>query len=132
MENIELSTDLIKQPKQKAYEIIQLLGLEDKLNQYPNQLSGGEQQRVSIARAIVKKPQLLLCDEPTGALDTNTSTKILTLIDDMRRRYNITVIMITHNELIAQMADTIIRLKNGCIESITENKSKLQPNQIAW
>jgi putative ABC transport system ATP-binding protein len=131
-ENVKLSTDLVKAPKQKGYETIKTLGLEEKLNQYPNQLSGGEQQRVSIARAIIKSPKLLLCDEPTGALDTNNSSKVLTLINDVCHNNDITAVIITHNELISQMADTVIRLKNGQIESIKENNNKLHPNQILW
>ena len=123
LENVEIVKDIVKKPK-SAKKILKDVGLGDHLNKFPNQLSGGEQQRVSIARAIAKNPKLLLCDEPTGALDSKTGVEVLKLLKkqcDANNGEN-TVIIVTHNALIAEVADRVIRLKNGQIESNTVNK----------
>ena len=130
-ENIELATKITKD----AYDPIEVLkevGLEDRINNFPSQLSGGEQQRVSIARALAKKPKLLLCDEPTGALDYNTGKNILKLLHDTCRNNNMTVILITHNQAITPMADRIIKMKNSKVESITLNENPMPVENIEW
>lgn len=130
-ENIELATQITKD----AYDPIEVLkevGLEDRINNFPSQLSGGEQQRVSIARALAKKPKLLLCDEPTGALDYNTGKNILKLLHDTCRNNNMTVILITHNQAITPMADRIIKMKNSKVESITLNENPMPVENIEW
>lgn len=130
-ENIELATQITKD----AYDPVQVLkevGLEDRINNFPSQLSGGEQQRVSIARALAKKPKLLLCDEPTGALDYNTGKNILKLLHDTCRNNNMTVILITHNQAITPMADRIIKMKNSKVESITINDNPMPVENIEW
>ena len=130
-ENIELATQITKD----AYDPIEVLkevGLEDRINNFPSQLSGGEQQRVSIARALEKKPKLLLCDEPTGALDYNTGKNILKLLHDTCRNNNMTVILITHNQAITPMADRIIKMKNSKVESITLNENPMPVENIEW
>ena len=108
------------------------VGLADRTNNFPSQLSGGEQQRVSIARALAKNPKLLLCDEPTGALDYNTGKTILKLLQDTCRRTGMTVIVITHNSAIAPMADRIIRIKNSRVDSITLNPEPADVSTIEW
>ena len=130
-ENIELATQITKD----AYDPIEVLkevGLEDRINNFPSQLSGGEQQRVSIARALAKKPKLLLCDEPTGALDYNTGKNILKLLHDTCHNNNMTVILITHNQAITPMADRIIKMKNSKVESITLNENPMPVENIEW
>lgn len=130
-ENIELATQITKD----AYDPIEVLkevGLEDRINNFPSQLSGGEQQRVSIARALAKKPKLLLCDEPTGALDYNTGKNILKLLHDTCCNNNMTVILITHNQAITPMADRIIKMKNSKVESITLNENPMPVENIEW
>lgn len=130
-ENIELATQITKD----AYDPIEVLkevGLEDRINNFPSQLSGGEQQRVSIARALAKKPKLLLCDEPTGALDYNTGKNILKLLHDTCRNNNMTVILITHNQAITPMADRIIKMKNSKVESVTLNENPMPVENIEW
>lgn len=130
-ENIELATQITKD----AYDPIEVLkevGLEDRINNFPSQLSGGEQQRVSIARALAKKPKLLLCDEPTGDLDYNTGKNILKLLHDTCRNNNMTVILITHNQAITPMADRIIKMKNSKVESITLNENPMPVENIEW
>ena len=124
-ENIEVGAYLSDKPLD-VEEVITTLGLQDHKYKYPNQLSGGQQQRVSIGRAVVKNPDILMCDEPTGALDYKTSKEILSLIENCNRKYNSTIIMVTHNENIAKMADTIIRLKDGSIKSIDKNIDKVK------
>ena len=128
-ENIEVGAYLSKNPL-NVDEIIKVLGLEEHQNKIPNQLSGGQQQRCSIGRAIIKNPNLLLCDEPTGALDSETSLQILELIEKVKEAYNTSIIMVTHNENIAKMADTIIRLKDGEIKSITKNENKIKASEL--
>ena len=108
------------------------LGLQDHKYKYPNQLSGGQQQRVSIGRAIVKNPDILLCDEPTGALDYTTSKEILRLIEEVNRKYGNTVIMVTHNEAIKQMADHVIKLRDGKIRRDDLNTNKITASELEW
>jgi len=130
-ENVELATQLCKD----AYdtdEIIEKVGLKDRKDNFPSQLSGGEQQRVSIARAIAKNPKLLLCDEPTGALDYKTGKMILKLLQNMARKENMTVVIITHNQAIAPMADRVIRFKNGTVEEIKRNENPKSIDDIEW
>lgn len=131
LENVELSTQISNDPM-SAEEVLCKVGLEDRMNNFPSQLSGGEQQRVSIARALAKKPKLLLCDEPTGALDYNTGKTILRLLQDTCRKDGMTVIVITHNQAITPMADRIIRLKNSRVESITVNENPTDVSLIEW
>ena len=128
-ENIEVGAYLSKNPL-NIDELIDVLGLKEHQNKIPNQLSGGQQQRTSIGRAIIKNPNLLLCDEPTGALDSETSLQILELIEKVKETYNTSIIMVTHNENIAKMADTIIRLKDGEIKSITPNNNKVKASEL--
>lgn len=133
LENVEIVKDIVKKPK-SAKKILKDVGLGDHLNKFPNQLSGGEQQRVSIARAIAKNPKLLLCDEPTGALDSKTGVEVLKLLKkqcDANNGEN-TVIIVTHNALIAEVADKVIRLKNGQIESNTVNKHPKNIDEVEW
>lgn len=131
LENVQLINDIVKEPKD-AKEILKEVGLEQHSNKFPNQLSGGEQQRVSIARAIAKNPKLLLCDEPTGALDYKTGKSILKLLQNMARKENMTVIIITHNGAIAPMADKVIHFKNGTAEKIIINENPESIDNIEW
>ena len=130
-ENVELATQICKKSLNPE-EVIKKVGLEERMNNFPSQLSGGEQQRVAIARAIAKNPKLLLCDEPTGALDYKTGKQILKLLQDTAKKENITVLIITHNTAIAPMADKVIHFKNGTAESIEINKNPLSIDQIEW
>ena len=132
-ENVELVNDIVKNPKD-ALEILKRVGLEKHANKFPNQLSGGEQQRVSIARAIAKDPLLLLCDEPTGALDSKTGVEVLKLLKtqcDSNNGEN-TVVIVTHNSLIAEVADRVIRLKNGKVESNQINSNPKKIEEVEW
>ena len=131
LENVELALQICKDPLD-ARQVLKEVGLEDRMANFPAQLSGGEQQRVSIARALAKNPKLLLCDEPTGALDYNTGKAILKLLQDMCREKNMTVIVITHNQAIAPMADRIIRIKNGKVSSMELNPSPVSVETIEW
>lgn len=130
-ENVELALQICKDPMD-AREVLEEVGLGDRLKNFPAQLSGGEQQRVSIARALAKNPKLLLCDEPTGALDYNTGKAILKLLQDTCRQKGMTVILITHNLAIAPMADRVIQIKNGKVSKITENPNPVPIEQIEW
>ena len=133
LENVELVKDVVKHGKD-SNEAIEAVGLQKHKNKFPNQLSGGEQQRVSIARAIAKAPKLLLCDEPTGALDSKTGVEVLKLLKkqcDANNGEN-TVIIVTHNALIAEIADCVIRLKNGKVDSIKENKKPKNIDEVVW
>lgn len=130
-ENVELAAQITDDPAD-ADEILDLVGLSDRKNNFPSQLSGGEQQRVAIARALAKKPKLLLCDEPTGALDYNTGKMILKLLQDTCKSQGMTVVLITHNAAIAPMANRIIRIKNGKVESNTVNDVPVSVAQIEW
>ncbi len=132
LENVELVKDIVSRPLE-AGKALEAVGLEEHKNKYPSQLSGGEQQRVSIARAIAKNPALMLCDEPTGALDSQTGVKILKLLKEQcSKGSQNTVIIVTHNSLIADIADVVIRLKNGKISSVTENENPMPIDSVAW
>ena len=130
-ENVELSLQISKK-RFSADEVLAEVGLADRKNNYPAQLSGGEQQRVAIARAIAKNPKLLLCDEPTGALDYVTGKAVLKLLQNSCRERNMTVIIITHNEALAPMADRVIRMRNGRAESVSVNASPVSAELIEW
>ena len=131
LENVELALQICKEPLD-AEEVLKMVGLEDRMNNFPAQLSGGEQQRVSIARALAKNPKLLLCDEPTGALDYNTGKAILKLLQDTCREQGMTVILITHNSAIAPMADRVIHIKNGKVSKVIENENPVPVETIEW
>jgi putative ABC transport system ATP-binding protein len=131
VENVELAVEICKDPMNPV-EVLKNVGLEDRINNFPSQLSGGEQQRVSIARALAKNPKLLLCDEPTGALDYNTGKEILKLLSETGRRYNMTVMVITHNSAIAPIADKIITVKSGRILSVKNNPEPVSIESIEW
>lgn len=131
LENVELALQICKDPMD-AKEVLEDVGLGDRLGNFPAQLSGGEQQRVSIARALAKNPKLLLCDEPTGALDYNTGKAILKLLQDTCRKRGMTVVLITHNSAIAPMADRVIKIKNGRVSKIVENPSPIPVETIEW
>ncbi|HAX50610.1 ABC transporter ATP-binding protein [Muricomes intestini] len=131
LENVELALQICKEPLDAA-KVLEEVGLGERLNNFPAQLSGGEQQRVSIARALAKNPKLLLCDEPTGALDYNTGRSILKLLQNMCRERGMTVIVITHNSALAPMGDRLIKIKNGKVSSIEENKNPVSIDEIEW
>ena len=131
VENVELATQICSNSLNPR-EVLEKVGLKDRMNNFPSQLSGGEQQRVAIARAIAKNPKLLLCDEPTGALDYNTGKQILRLLQDTCKKENITVIIITHNTAITPMADKIISIKNGTAESTITNENPKSIDEIEW
>lgn len=130
-ENVELATQLCSDAL-NVDEILDKVGLTDRKDNFPSQLSGGEQQRVAIARAIAKNPKLLLCDEPTGALDYKTGKSILKLLQEMARKENMTVLIITHNGAVAPMADKVIHFKNGTAENITINEKSELIDNIEW
>jgi putative ABC transport system ATP-binding protein len=130
-ENIEVGAYLSKNHLD-VDEIIDVLGLKDHAHKLPNQLSGGQQQRTSIGRAIVKNPDVLLCDEPTGALDYSTSKEILSLIDKVNRTYGNTIVMVTHNEAIAGMADVVIRLRDGQVRDRRVNEKRASVEDLEW
>ena len=131
LENIELATEICQNPLD-ASTILAQVGLEKRKDNFPAQLSGGEQQRIAIARALAKNPKLLLCDEPTGALDYETGKMILKLLQDTCRKEKMTVIVITHNYAITPMADKVIKMKNGRVEEILENSEPLSAERIEW
>ena len=131
VENVELSTQISRDPM-SAQSALDQVGLGDRLNNFPAQLSGGEQQRVSIARALAKRPKLLLCDEPTGALDDVTGKQVLQLLQDTCRETGTTIILITHNQAITPMADKIIKMKNGTVHSVKLNDSPMSVSEIEW
>ena len=131
-ENVELATEIKKKDVFDSHEILEKVGLLNRMNNFPSQLSGGEQQRVAIARAIAKKPKLLLCDEPTGALDTKTGQQILELLQTISTEYNMTVIIITHNSNIAQLAQKVITVADGTIKSIKQNEKPKTVQEIEW
>lgn len=130
-ENVELATQICKNSLDPDV-VIEKVGLSNRKNNFPSQLSGGEQQRVAIARAIAKNPKLLLCDEPTGALDYKTGKQILKLLQDTCKKENMTVVIITHNTAIAPMADKIIHFKNGAVQNIEINKNPVSIDSIEW
>ena len=131
LENVELALQICKDPLD-AMAVLEDVGLGERAANFPAQLSGGEQQRVSIARALAKKPKLLLCDEPTGALDYNTGKAILKLLQDTCRKKGMTVILITHNSAIAPMADRVIKIKNGKVSKVTLNENPISVETIEW
>jgi putative ABC transport system ATP-binding protein len=131
LENVALITELAESPID-ARECLRLVGLEDRMNHFPSQLSGGEQQRVSIARAIAKRPDVLLCDEPTGALDVETGKLVLEVLDRVNREFGTTIAIITHNVAIAAMGDRVVRMHSGRIVSTTQNSRRARPEEIEW
>lgn len=131
LENVELAVDICKDPMDPE-EVLKGVGLEDRMANFPSQLSGGEQQRVAIARALAKNPKVLLCDEPTGALDYNTGKSILKLLTDTLKKYNMTVVVITHNSALAPIADKVITVKNGKVESIKKNANPVSIESVEW
>ena len=135
-ENIAFAQKVVEAPTKKiksnVLKMLSMVNLLDKYKSYPNELSGGEQQRVAIARALAKNPKLLLCDEPTGALDYNTGKQILKLLQDTCRKRGVTVVVITHNLALAAMGDKVIKVKNGIVDSVTVNENPLPVEQIEW
>ena len=131
LENVELANQICKDPLD-AKQVLKDVGLEHRTKNFPSQLSGGEQQRVAIARALAKNPKLLLCDEPTGALDYQTGKAILKLLQDTGRQTGMTVIIITHNSALTAMADRVIRVKNGTVDSVTINEKPQDVSEIEW
>ena len=131
LENIEIVTQMVEDPL-PADEVLKSVGLEERYNHFPSQLSGGEQQRVAIGRAIAKKPKLLLCDEPTGALDYQTGRQILKLLQDQSRKYGMLVVIVTHNSALKDMADRVIEVKSGRIVSAVKNEYALPIEEIEW
>lgn len=131
LENVELASQICKNPLD-AMTVLEQVGLKDRANNFPAQLSGGEQQRVAIARALAKNPKLLLCDEPTGALDYNTGKSVLKLLQDTCRKEGMTVIVITHNQALTAMADRIITVKNGSIKKTEMNTNIVPVEEIEW
>ena len=131
LENVELANQICKNPRDSK-ETLKSVGLGDRMDHFPAQLSGGEQQRVSIARALAKNPKILLCDEPTGALDSKTGKMIIELLQDTCHKTKTTTIIITHNAIISEIADKVIKVKNGTIESIQVNKNPKPVKEIDW
>ena len=131
LENVEMAVQICKEHLDPL-EVIEDVGLSERKDNFPAQLSGGEQQRVAIARALAKKPKLLLCDEPTGALDYNTGKAILKLLQDTCRKTNMTVVIVTHNSALCDMADRVIRIKSGSVESVTINENPVPVENIEW
>lgn len=131
LENVELAVEICKDAL-KPKKVLESVGLKDRLNNFPSQLSGGEQQRVSIARAVAKNPRILLCDEPTGALDYQTGKKILKVLHDVSKKEKKLVIVVTHNQALKDMADKVIHIKNGTVEKIEINKQPLPIEEIEW
>lgn len=131
LENVEMALQICRNPL-GARAVLKEVGLEERMDNFPAQLSGGEQQRVSIARALAKNPKLLLCDEPTGALDYNTGKAILKLLQEMCREKGMTVIVITHNSALAPMADRLIKIKNGKVSSMKVNENPISIDEIEW
>ena len=130
-ENVELASEIVKDALDPA-EVLKDVGLEKRINNFPAQLSGGEQQRVAIARAVAKNPKILLCDEPTGALDYKTGKQVLQILQDMSRIKGSTVIIVTHNAAIAPIADRVIRMHDGTVKSVDENKQPKRIADIEW
>ena len=131
LENVELVTEISKNPMQAA-EALALVGLTERIHHFPAQLSGGEQQRVAIARAIAKRPSILLCDEPTGALDSKTGILVLEAVERVNQELGTTTILITHNAVISDMADRVITLADGQVKSISENSQRCKPKDLVW
>lgn len=131
LENVELVTEISKNPMQAA-EALAIVGLTERINHFPAQLSGGEQQRVAIARAIAKRPSILLCDEPTGALDSKTGILVLEAIERVNQELGTTTVLITHNAVISDMADRVITLADGQVKTISENSQRSKPKDLSW
>lgn len=131
LENVQLAAELSKHPLD-AKMLLGQVGLLDRGDHYPSKLSGGQQQRVSIARALCKNPDILLCDEPTGALDSDTGVQILSLISDFHKQFGKTILLITHNEKIAEIADRIFYFKDGLLDRIKNNEIPLRPEEVDW
>jgi putative ABC transport system ATP-binding protein len=133
-ENVELALAISKKTnlKEKAIEILGLVGLSNRADHFPSQLSGGEQQRVAAARAIANKPAILLCDEPTGNLDVDTGKQVLSAIKDLNRLEGTTIILVTHNTALAQMADRVVHLRNGTVDKIEINEQPVDVNRLDW
>lgn len=132
LENVEFSTEIAGLKREVAKEAMALVGLEERYNHFPSQLSGGEQQRISIARALAKKPEVLLCDEPTGALDSDTGVKILHVLKSINKGQGTSIIVITHSQDIAKIADVVIKMRNGEVVEVIENPTPLSPDQVNW
>ncbi len=130
-ENVLSATELVD-GSMEADEVLELVGLGHRLNHFPGQLSGGEQQRAAIARAVAKNPELLLCDEPTGALDVQTGKKVLALLRNLQRRLSMSIVIVTHNTAISAMADRIVRIRSGQITQAERNLAPREPEQIEW
>ena len=131
IENVELASQICRDPMDPS-EVIELVGLKERANNFPAQLSGGEQQRVAIARALAKNPKLMLCDEPTGALDYNTGKAVLQLLQDCSRKNGMTVVIITHNQALTAMADRVISVKSGAVTNISINPNPTPIENIEW
>ena len=131
IENVELAAQICKNPMDAA-EVIDLVGLHDRAQNFPAQLSGGEQQRVAIARALAKNPKLMLCDEPTGALDYNTGKAVLQLLQDCSRKNGMTVVIITHNQALTAMADRVVSVKSGVVTDVSRNEHPIPIEDIEW
>jgi len=131
LENVKLATELSKNPLD-VNKVLEDVDLLDRANHFPSQLSGGQQQRVAIARAIAKNPDILLCDEPTGALDFSTGLSVLQLLKKFNKEYNKTVVIITHNAGIGKIGDRVFYIKDGYIEKVVENKTVLEPGEVSW
>lgn len=130
-ENVALVTEIVDDPMEPA-AALELVGLKDRVDHFPSQLSGGEQQRVAIARAVAKQPDVLLCDEPTGALDFRTGVKVLEVLEQVNRELGTTTAIITHNASVGRMADRVITLADGTIQSCLENETKARPKELDW
>lgn len=130
-ENVELATELCKEPMD-IDEVMKEVGLWERKDHFPSQLSGGEQQRVAIARAVAKNPLLILCDEPTGALDFSTGIMILSLLHKINRRFNKTVVVISHNMAIGDMGDRVVKMRSGSIVEVKDNLNPVSPERIEW
>ncbi|APH13423.1 ABC transporter family protein [Clostridium sporogenes] len=130
-ENIEVVSNISHNPRD-IKEILKKVQLYDKKDKFPQELSGGEQQRVSIARAIIKNPELLLCDEPTGALDYTTSKEILKLLEEINKEFKTTILIVTHNEAIASISDKIVKIRDGGISEFIDNKEKISAEMVVW
>lgn len=131
LENVELAAQICREPMDAA-EVIELVGLKDRADNFPAQLSGGEQQRVAIARALAKNPKLMLCDEPTGALDYNTGKTVLKLLQDCSRKNGMTVVIITHNQALTAMADRVVSVRSGMITDVRINENPTPVENIEW
>lgn len=132
LENVEISTEMAGLPRTEAERALAMVGLSDRAKHFPGQLSGGEQQRVSIARAIAKRPKVLLCDEPTGALDFETGIMVLEVIKQIHREQGTSILFVTHSQEIAKIADIVIRMRSGEIIGVTENANPLAPGEVEW